>query len=109
MTDATSTLNLPPDPETPSVPTVVDIPATPASPAVTVSDIPTITLPWTKATKAHVGAALATVTGGGEIAAQFLPDGPVKAYVTAAVAVAGIIAIWLGVYVIPNVPKVTKD
>lgn len=87
----------------------VDIPATPISPAYTVSDIPTVTLPLTKATKSHIAAGIAAVAGVGQIATEILPDGVVRTYVQAGVGILTVAAVWLGVYVAPNLPKITKQ
>jgi hypothetical protein len=91
-----------------STPTRVNVPATPVTSAYDVTDIPTITLPLTKATKAHVAAGVAAVAGAAQVATEMLPDGTVKAYVQAGVAVLTIAAVWLGVYTVPNVPKITR-
>lgn len=105
MSDVTDNLNLPPDPENPST---VGIPATPYSPALEVSDIPTLQLPLTTAAKAHIAGGIAAASGAGEVAIQLLPDGAIKTYISAGVAVVTVIAIWLGVYAVPNIPKITK-
>lgn len=86
----------------------IEIPGTPITPPYDVHDIPTIALPLTTATKAHIGGGVAVLSGAAETLAQFLPDGPTKLYISAGVAVVAILATWLGVYVAPNVPKVVK-
>jgi hypothetical protein len=86
----------------------VFVPATPVSPAVQVDAIPTVTLPLTTATKSHIAASIAAVSGAGQVAIQFLPDGAIKEYISAGVAVVTVAAIWLGVYTAPNMPKITK-
>lgn len=105
--DVTDTLNLPADPTDQD--RSVFIPATPVSPAVQVDMIPTVTLPLTKATKSHVAATIGAITGAGQVAVQFLPDGVIKTYVSAAVAVITVGALWLGVYTPANLPKFTKQ
>jgi hypothetical protein len=62
----------------------------------------------TKSTKAHVAAGVAAVAGAAQLATEVLPDGAVKAYVQAGVGVLTIAAVWLGVYTVPNVPKITR-
>lgn len=89
-------------------PVEVVVPATPVTPRWDVSDIPTITLPVTKATKSHIAAAITAVVGAGQVALEFLPVGPVTQYLSAGIAVISIGAIWLGVYVAPNLPKFTR-
>lgn len=93
---------------TESTPTSVDIPATPVTPGYEVSDIPTVNLPLTTATKAHLAGGIAAVAGAGQIATELLPDGVIRTYVQTGVAVLTVIAIWLGVYTVPNIPKLTR-
>lgn len=107
MSDVTANLNLPADPEAPSTP-AFSIPATPISAAYEVSDIPTITLPLTKATKSHIAAAISAVIGAAQVALTFLPVGDLTQYIAAGVGVVSVGATWLGVYVAPNLPKITK-
>ena len=81
------TFNLPETPaEIPAqVPTnaggVVNIPPTPVTPAYTVSDVPTISLPFTKATKSHIAAAITAVLGLGQLALDVFPVGHVTQYI----------------------------
>lgn len=107
--------NVLPDPEqtvSTSIPAVasapVTIPATPVTAAYQVSDVPTISLPFTKATKSHIAAAITAVLGLGQLALDVFPVGHVTQYIAAGVAVVGVGASWLGVYVAPNLPKITK-
>lgn len=102
-TDVTANVVLPADPDV-SVRSVV-IPATPVTPEVDVTDIPTVTLPWTKATKSHVAAAITAVVGVGQVALQFLPHSDITEYIAAGVGVVSVIAVWMGVYITPNLPK----
>jgi hypothetical protein len=95
-------------PQAGAVPTEVEIPATPVTPAYDVTSIPTISLPLTKATKAHLAAGVAAVAGVAQVATEVMPDGPVRTYTQAGVAALTVIAIWLGVYTVPNVPKITR-
>lgn len=108
MSDVTANLNLPADPPDEERSQAVEIPATPYSPALEVSDIPVVQLPLTTAAKAHLAGGIAAASGAGEVAIQLLPDGAIKTYISAGVAVVTVIAIWLGVYVVPNIPKITK-
>lgn len=91
-----------------AAPQAVSVPATPVSSAYDVTDIPTITLPLTKATKAHVSGVIAAVSGAAQISVQVLPPSDVTAYISAALAVLTIGAVWLGVYSVPNIPKIVK-
>lgn len=62
-----------------------------------------LTLTWTKATKAHVGTAVAAIIGIGEIATEYvLPEGPYKVWAQSALAAVGLVGVWLGVYLPTN-------
>jgi hypothetical protein len=86
------------------------IPATPKTPSVTVSDIPTITLPVTKATKAHITSIVAAVSGVFQVVGLLLPGNtPEHAYLAAGIGVVSVFAHFLGVYAVPNLPKITVN
>lgn len=76
--------------------------------SLTVSDIPTINLPLTSAAKAHIAAAATGVLTALETAAQIIPDGKVRMYVMLAAGVLTVAGTWFGVYVVPNLPKITR-
>lgn len=93
---------------TESTPTSVGIPATPVTPGYEVSDIPTVNLPLTTATKAHLAGGIAIVAGVAQVATELIPEGDVRTYIQAGVGVLTAIAIWLGVYTVPNLPKIIR-
>ncbi len=75
----------------------------------TISDIPTVTLPLTTARKAQIAGIMTTVLTGLEVAAQIIPDGAVRLWVMIAAGVITVGGTYLGVYVAPNLPKITKS
>jgi len=66
-----------------------------------------LVLTWTKATKAHVGTAVAAVVGLGELATTYvLPAGsPYTTWAQVALGAVGMAGIWLGVYLPSNKSK----
>jgi hypothetical protein len=73
-----------------------------------VSDIPTINIPLSKATKAHIAGIATGVLTVLETSAQVITDGQTRMYVMLAAGVITAAATWFGVYVVPNLPKITR-
>jgi hypothetical protein len=75
---------------------------------VNVSDIPIINIPMTKATKAHIAGIATGILTVLETTAQVIPDSQTRMYVMLAAGVITVAATWFGVYVVPNLPKITR-
>lgn len=70
--------------------------------------VPHMVVPLTAHTKAIIGTSAAFATTVGVSVASFLPDGPYKAYILAAVGVIGTVGTFLGITLPTNLPKVLK-
>jgi hypothetical protein len=124
--DVTHLLNLPPDPPEDQR-TVLNIPLSPVQPApkvqatevpkqvapyvtVDANNIPHVTIPLTKKTKANIGTGVAVVTTAGVLAAQLLPpESGVVGWIQVGIGVIGLVATYLGIVLPTNLPiKIKK-